>query len=916
MTTSSLALKSLPRLPVSEGATSPNPGIAGVFAWSTTLSKTMVWGGASWNAVNQKPTYDELAAGSSVLIQDFIPANIWTNIVAGTNSTPVHAYVQAALDACAASHSTLIFSPYKFLMSAGVTYNYGTHSIVGNGAELNYSSITSAGVCFSITTPNNFYPLWDLAVYSLNGLNIKGINYGGTRITGLIGVQFGIGLSNSGAHAAVQNCTITGFDTGVSFGDHSYVQKIDSCAIHNCNTAILYSGVTLNDSGERLGFTNCVIFNSLTLAHAIAGNMSFSNCSFDYFTQEAIIAELGGSVYISDCHIESINSPNLRPWLLCKDSNSRICLSNTIIIVNETVSVYIGIADESATGGDVGSADAGIYLVNTHVSFTPTGAFTLPTIFKGAVYIDNLTSFDGGRYSTTNKRVHVHVDRNNLFADGSFENYSTPSEWTISSGTAFTAPSIVTTQFSAGAKSLNMAPAAGTTTKIYKSFLCSPGAKPTFGFKVKGSIPSGSFLNLVVGYLGNNGFDSGISSRTFLYSYTATDVNSSTWAIESARAYSRAPIGTTRFYVSLEATGSANVYIDECMIEILDNKPSTPDLNDTSIDKLKDVDTTTVAPTNGQALVWNSTTSNWNPGNVASTGLSAANAESITGRWAFNNGARLSVFDFQYADINDKSTAADSGITFNYSSSYSTTAPFPYYRDFTIFNGKGLAAMKIFGVSRAALFYSGMQFGNFSCAANQISYTGGAGDLGDGMEVAINYNSGYDASTGSWTFPYYRNFHVFDGKGGGLFKASGVGRRVDFETPNVYLTTSINFKGTGTFNTQFNSSGSITANRVINLPNASGTVALNEVTPVLYQTTNYTATTADSVLLMDTGVGVTLTLPAANTAPGKLFRVSNAGANVFTLTATAGLIQWSATQMIPVATQRCVISDGNNWFWC
>jgi len=45
-----------------------------------------------------------------------------------------------------------------------------------------------------------------------------------------------------------------------------------------------------------------------------------------------------------------------------------------------------------------------------------------------------------------------------------------------------------------------------------------------------------------------------------------------------------------------------------------------------SIDNLTDVDTTTISPTNNQALVWNSTTSQWNPGNVVLTAQAIAAA--------------------------------------------------------------------------------------------------------------------------------------------------------------------------------------------------------------------------------------------------------------------------------------------------
>lgn len=884
--------------------------------------------GSIWTSFGQ--TYDQLVTGSSVLISKFIPAGVWAAIVAGTNTTPVGSYIQTALTACAASHATLIFSPYTYLCEIGLEYDYGSHSIIGNGAKLDFSN-TNPGVsiAFSIVTPHNYYPLWDSAVHSLHGLNIKGSNYGQARPAGLIGVQFGVGLANTGAHASMQNCSVSGFDTLINFGDHSYVQKVDSCALHNGNIAVLYSGINLEDSGERIGFTNCVIFNSNTLVKAVSGNVSFSNCSFDYFTEEAIVTEFGGSVYVTDSHVESINNPNLKPWFVARDSNSRICFSNTIIVVNEPVSVYMGIADDSLDGSDTGSADAGIFFVNSHISFTPTGEYTLQTLFKGAVYLTNVPSFDGGRYSAANKRVHVHVDRNNLLANGSFEGASGLSEWQLTSGSGYNLPVITTAEAATGTKSVQLQANSGGTTssKMYKSFLASPGAKPTISFKVKGVIPVGSNLTVTIGYAAAFGFDGAVASRAFVYNYTAAEVGNS-WTIESIRPYSRAPIGTSRVYVIFESTVAADVYIDDVIFEVLDNSPTTMDLTDTSINSLSDVDTISVLPTTGQALVYNSTSGIWAPGTVSGGGgggLSASVAEIIPGRWEFTNGGRVARIDFSGGDIADKVLASDGGITLNYSSSYSGVDPFPYYRDFTIFNGKGLAAMKIFGATRTALFYSKMQFGNLTAGANQIGFTGGESDPGDTAEIAINYNSGYDAATNVYSFPYWRSFHIFDGKGGSLFKASGDGRRIDFNTDNVYMFGVMHFKGYSGFDTQLYANAS--AQRYINIPDASGTIALQEwATPLIaaasttvavrYTNASYSALITDNTLLVDVGIGETITLPAAVGNTGKLYRISNVGANAVTLVSSAGSIQWAGSQSVASQVQRTVVSDGNNWFWC
>jgi hypothetical protein len=52
MTTQQLTFKSLPALPLTEGATTPNLGVnsKGAWAWSDTLSKPVFWDGAKWTA--------------------------------------------------------------------------------------------------------------------------------------------------------------------------------------------------------------------------------------------------------------------------------------------------------------------------------------------------------------------------------------------------------------------------------------------------------------------------------------------------------------------------------------------------------------------------------------------------------------------------------------------------------------------------------------------------------------------------------------------------------------------------------------------------------------------------------------------------------------------------------------------------
>ena len=51
MTQKQLGFQAPPQLAIAAGATSPNPGIAGVVVWSTTLAALVRWSGAQWDAV-------------------------------------------------------------------------------------------------------------------------------------------------------------------------------------------------------------------------------------------------------------------------------------------------------------------------------------------------------------------------------------------------------------------------------------------------------------------------------------------------------------------------------------------------------------------------------------------------------------------------------------------------------------------------------------------------------------------------------------------------------------------------------------------------------------------------------------------------------------------------------------------------
>jgi len=88
-----------------------------------------------------------------------------------------------------------------------------------------------------------------------------------------------------------------------------------------------------------------------------------------------------------------------------------------------------------------------------------------------------------------------------------------------------------------------------------------------------------------------------------------------------------------------------------------------------SIDDLSDVDTTTTAPTNGQALVWNSTSSKWLPGTISAGGgggisltdLSVTVNSAGSSTLSYNNSTGVFTFtppDLSWSNITSKPTFA------------------------------------------------------------------------------------------------------------------------------------------------------------------------------------------------------------------------------------------------------------------
>lgn len=84
MTTKLLSFKSLPQLAISEGATSPDPSIAGVQVWSTSLNKIVYWTGTIWTAGSSGG--GSVVQGSGTAILDFGSGSNEAEIAVGSQT--------------------------------------------------------------------------------------------------------------------------------------------------------------------------------------------------------------------------------------------------------------------------------------------------------------------------------------------------------------------------------------------------------------------------------------------------------------------------------------------------------------------------------------------------------------------------------------------------------------------------------------------------------------------------------------------------------------------------------------------------------------------------------------------------------------------------------------------------------------
>lgn len=226
-----------------------------------------------------------------------------------------------------------------------LTYHQDTTTIIGNGAILDFSSITEENkpairIISKNATDNSGLILGTLrkqALRYIEGCYIIGSNItpnyeGGRKGIGLLFEGDDNTLQNS-AFLTIRNCVIAGFRAGCVHHNQSWCVLYDMCNINVCDKGITVS-YGYRNYGEKIGIINSVINTcsfGIVSMHTY-GTVQCVNTSLDYnFT--AVKASNNGKVIISNSHIESTKD---KGYFFDTDTNGVILVNNSVFYCQQS----------------------------------------------------------------------------------------------------------------------------------------------------------------------------------------------------------------------------------------------------------------------------------------------------------------------------------------------------------------------------------------------------------------------------------------------------------------------------------------------------------------------------------------------------------------------------------------------------
>ena len=204
-------------------------------------------------------------------------------------------------------------------------------SLDGNGATLDFSNmdVTLFSGCLKVIAT-------DTPPYRQNHKAfIKDLEMVGNR-QGLDGIILGHNQAGVGvAHIDLDKLNIQNCKDGIVTGEHTYLIRMNSVDIFNCETCVHIQ--FKDDSGENIILDGCALYNSTTCLQVNNPNTSVNliNTSMDYSSTS--IHCIQGNIKATQCHIEGCGQ------LIIEDnSGADVVLSGcTLVMVSGVFPPYV-----------------------------------------------------------------------------------------------------------------------------------------------------------------------------------------------------------------------------------------------------------------------------------------------------------------------------------------------------------------------------------------------------------------------------------------------------------------------------------------------------------------------------------------------------------------------------------------------
>lgn len=260
--------------------------------------------------------------------------------------------IQDAINQCKSSGGGVIelLPGGVYICDSPLTIYTDRVDIIGNGAKLDFSGISSDIVCVTLQSSGDISDYSEMIreeyLHYIRGVYFVGPN----RTANYEGGRIGTALMFTGTETkistgyTVDNCVIAGFKTGVDLFTNSWCVKFSNCDISVCDTGIqMISGG--QNYGEKFTFTSCTIHACSVgaVCNHNAGTLQFLGCAMDY-NFCAFKTDNQAHIIFTGGHIENNKDKNY----FCICSNFGIVLiTNSVLHGSQT---QYGFASVSEAG--------------------------------------------------------------------------------------------------------------------------------------------------------------------------------------------------------------------------------------------------------------------------------------------------------------------------------------------------------------------------------------------------------------------------------------------------------------------------------------------------------------------------------------------------------------------------------------